>query len=225
MKRAVLAIICCSLLTSPHPASADEVFDLDMASRYLRAAQSGNDEAQFYLGALYSTGVGVPRSDQEAFSWFSRAANQGHSHAMLILAGLYATGRGAAKNNVEAYKWSSIVNSASRADEFRDGSSQLMGVLEKRMSPDDVSKARSDAGKWRATATSRPAATAPPAADYSRAAPVAPAPTVTAVAPPAQPSKPPNDNTPPDAFGKNISKDDVDDFIREMPRLRKKFGF
>jgi hypothetical protein len=239
MKRAVLAIICYFLLTSPHSASADEVFDQDMASRYLRAAQSGNDEAQFYLGALYSTGVGVPRSDQEAFSWFSRAANQGHSHAMLILAGLYATGRGAEKNNVEAYKWASIVNVNSRVDEFRDGSSQLMGVLEKRMSSDDVNKARSDAGKWRATATSRPASTAPPAADYSRASPVvpaptgaapvppsaAPAPTVTAVAPPAQPSKSSSDNPPLDAFGKNISKDDVDDFIREMPRLRKKFGF
>jgi Sel1 repeat-containing protein len=241
MKRAVLAIICYSLLTSPHSASADEVFDLDMASRYLRAAQSGDNDAQFYLGALYSTGVGVPRSDQEAFSWFSRAANQGHSHAMLILAGLYATGRGIAKNNVEAYKWSSIVNNLSRVDEFRDSSSQLMGVLEKRMSPDEVSKAKSDAAKWRATATSRPAPTAPPAADYSRASPVVPAPTVTgeapvppsaapastvtAVAPPAQPSKSSNDNPPLDAFGKNISKDDVDDFIREMPKLRKKFGF
>ena len=49
---------------------------------------------------------------------------------MLILAGLYATGRGTEKNNVEAYKWSSIVNGTSRVDEFRDGSSQLVGVLE-----------------------------------------------------------------------------------------------
>jgi hypothetical protein len=55
------------------------------------------------------------------------------------------------------------------------------------------------------------------------------APTVTgaapAAAPPAQPSKSSSDNTPPDTFGKNISKDDVDDFLKEMPRLRKKFGF
>jgi hypothetical protein len=248
MKRAVLAIICYSLLTVPHSARADEVFDQDMASRYLRAAQSGEDEAQFYLGALYSAGVGVPRFDQEAFRWFSRAANQGHSHAMLILAGLYAIGRGVEKNNVEAYKWSSIVNATSRLDELRDGSSQLMGVLEKRMSSDDVYKARSDAGKWRAAATSRPASTAPSAADYSRAAPVVPAPTVTSAAapapppaapvvpapmvnavapaapPPAQPSKPSSDDTSLDAFSKNISKSDVDDFLKEMPRLRKKFG-
>jgi hypothetical protein len=248
MMRAVLAIICYSLLTSPHSARADEVFDQDMASRYLRAAQSGDDEAQFYLGALYSAGVGVPRFDQEAFRWFSRAANQGHSHAMLILAGLYAIGRGVEKNNVEAYKWSFIVNGTSRLDEFRDSSSQLMGVLEKRMSSDDVYKAKSDAGKWRAAATSGPAPTAPPAADYSRAAPVVPAPTVTsaapapppaapvvpaptvtagapAAAPPAQPSKPSSDDPSLDAFSKNISKSDIDDFVKEMPRLRKKFGF
>jgi hypothetical protein len=232
MKRAVLAIICYALLASPHSARADAVFDQDMASRYLRAAQSGDDEAQFYLGALYSAGVGVPRSDQEAFRWFSRAANQGHSHAMLILAGLYATGRGVEKSNVEAYKWAYIVNGASRVDEFRNGSSQLMGVLEKRMNSDDIYKAKSDAGKWRAVATSTPAPTAPPAADYSRTAPVVPAPTVAGAAPapaptasPPQPSKSSSDDNPLDALSKNISKDDIDDFLKQMPGLRKKFGY
>jgi len=28
-----------------------------------------------------------------------------------------------------------------------------------------------------------------------------------------------------DAFSKNFSKSDVDDFLREMPAMRKKFGF
>jgi hypothetical protein len=233
MKRAVLAIFCCSfLLASPlSAAKADAVSDQDMASRYLRAAQSGDDEAQFYLGALYAAGVGVPRSDKEAFRWFSRAADQGHSHAMLMIAGFYATGRGVEKNNVEAYKWAYIVNGASRVDEFRDGSSQLMGVLEKRMNPDDISRARSDAGRWRATVTSTPAATTPPAADYSRTAPTVSAPTVSSAAPvPAPtasppPTKPSNNDTPMDAFGKNFSKSDVDDFMKEMPAMRKKFGF
>jgi hypothetical protein len=236
MKRSILAIICCAVLLASAPgAKADPVFDQDMASRYLQAAQSGDDEAQFYMGSLYAAGVGVPRSDQEAFRWFSRAANQGHSHAMLILAGLYATGRGVEKNNVEAYKWAYIVNGASRVDEFRDGSGQLMGVLEKRMSSDDLYKARSDAGRWRAVATSRPAPTTPPAADYTRTAPVVPAPTVTGAAPPpataaaaaptSQPSKPSSNDNPLDAFSKNISKGDVDDFLKEMPGLRKKFGF
>jgi len=240
MKRMLLAIVCSAgLVGAPGGALADPAFDQDMASRYLRAAQSGDDEAQFYLGALYSAGVGVPRSDQEAYRWISRAASQGHSHAMLILAGLYATGRGVAKNNVEAYKWAYIVNGASKVDEFRDGSSQLMSVVEKRMNSDEIYTAKSDAGKWRATVTSRPAPTAPPTAASTPAAATtptpAPTPTVaigastpapTSASPTPQPSsKPANSDNPMDAFSKNFSKDDVDDFLREMPRLRKKYGF
>src|SRR5215475_5642530 len=131
MKRAILAIFCCAfLLANAGSAMADPVFDQEMASRYLRAAQSGDDEAQFYMGALYSAGVGVPRSDEEAFRWFARAADQGHSHAMLIVGGLYAIGRGVQKDNVKAYQYAYIVNSATKVEEFRNGSRQLMGVLE-----------------------------------------------------------------------------------------------
>jgi hypothetical protein len=158
MKRLILAVLCCvSLLANGGKAAADPVFDQDMASRYLRSAQSGDDEAQFYLGALYSAGVGVPRSDEEAFRWFTRAADQGHAHSMLILAGLYAVGRGVPKNNINAYKWAYLVNGASRVDEFRNGSGQLMSVLEPRMSPEEVNYARSEAGRWRPVVTSRPA--------------------------------------------------------------------
>src|SRR6185436_5722276 len=106
---------------APDTAVADPASDRDMANRYERAAQGGDDDAQFNLGALYASGVGRARSDEEAFRWFSRAADQGHSHAMLILAGLYASGRGIAKDNVKAYSWAYIVSSASQVDEYRNG--------------------------------------------------------------------------------------------------------
>ena len=104
MKRAAfLAIFCCAaLLARPVGATADAASDRDMASRYAQAAQSGDDDAAFYLGALYSAGVGVQQSDEEAFRWFKRAADQGHSHALLIVSGLYAIGRGVPKDNVKA---------------------------------------------------------------------------------------------------------------------------
>src|SRR5215469_7100300 len=172
MKRAILAIFCCAFLASAPGAKASPASDQDMASRYLRSAQSGDDESQFYLGALYSAGIGVPRSDAEAFRWFSRAADQGHSHAMLILAGLYATGRGVPKDNIKAYKWAYIVSAASRVDEFRDGSLQLMGVLETRMRAAEISQARSEAGQWHPVVTSRPVQTATPQ-DNLRSAPQA----------------------------------------------------
>jgi len=226
MKRLILAVLCCaSLLANAGKAAADPVFDQDMASRYLRAAQSGDDEAQFYLGALYSAGVGVPRSDEEAFRWFSRAADQGHAHSMLILAGLYAVGRGVQKNNINAYKWAYIVNGASRVDEFRNGSRQLMGVLESRMGPEEVNYAKSEAGRWRPVVTARPSA-APPAASTVPAAapPASPAAPTTAAANPQPPAKTTSDDSSsaPDSLGK---KGDIDSFLREVPGLRKKFGF
>ncbi|MEA2907998.1 MAG: uncharacterized protein QOJ15_79, partial [Bradyrhizobium sp.] len=91
MKRAFLRVFCGAALIAISIAyAADPISDKEMADRYFQAAQSGDNDAQFYLGALYSTGVGRPRSDEEAFRWFSRAAEQGHSHAMLVLSGLYA---------------------------------------------------------------------------------------------------------------------------------------
>ena len=82
MARAVVVAACC--LVAPinlSPALADAASDRAMATRYEQSAQAGDDDAQFYLGALYSAGVGRPRSDQEAFRWFSRATDQGHAHA------------------------------------------------------------------------------------------------------------------------------------------------
>ena len=195
MKQAVIAIACCcAVLIDLRTAHADSASDRDMANRYEQAAQAGDDDAQFYLGALYSTGVGRPRSDEEAFRWFSRATNQGHSHAMLIVAGLYASGRGIAKDNVKAYSWAYIVSSASKVDEYRNGARQLMSLLMNRMTSDEIGRAVVTARAWRAVR----AAGAGKAAGIERAAETSsdqpapatppPAPAVVQPAPAAAPS-------------------------------------
>jgi hypothetical protein len=223
MKRLVLAVVLsAALLANAGGAAADSAADHEMANRYLQAAQSGSDDAQFYLAALYSTGVGVPRSDEEAFRWFSRAAEQGHSHAMLILGGLYAIGRGAPKDNVKAYKWAYIVGTASRVEEFRNGARQLTGLLETRMTPQEVDLAKSDAGRWRATPSNAPAQAAAPATVQPPPAGAAPsAPAASAAAPqPAAPSAAPQPPAPQAA-----KKSDTDDLMNQIPALRKKLGF
>jgi hypothetical protein len=219
MKRLVVAVISAALLVNAGSAVADPASDQEMASRYLQAAQSGNDDAQFYLAALYSAGVGVPRSDEEAVRWFSRAAEQGHSHAMLILGGLYAIGRGVPKDNIKAYKWAYIVGAGSRVEEFRNGARQLTSLLETRMTPDDVNLAKSDAGRWHATARTGPAQTAPPAA--AQPAPAAPAPAAPAVSAAPQPAAPQPAAPAPQA----AKKSDTDDLMNQIPALRKKLGF
>ena len=154
MARAVVVAACC--LVAPinlRPALADAASDRAMATRYEQSAQAGDDDAQFYLGALYSAGVGLPRSDQEAFRWFSRATDQGHAHAMLIVAGLYASGRGVTKDYVKAYTWAYIVASASKVDEDRNGARQLMSLLMKKMTSDEIGRAVVAARAWRAVRT------------------------------------------------------------------------
>jgi Sel1 repeat len=233
MKRAAFqAIFCCAvLLAGPLRAAADPAFDRDMANSYTQAAQSGDDESAFYLGALYSAGVGVQQSDEEAFRWFKRAADQGHSHALLIVSGLYAIGRGVPKDNVKAYEYAYIVNSASKVDEFRNGSRQLMGVLESRMTPEEVNIARTDASRWHAIGKSTqvyiptnapPRAPVPPQPpQITSNPPLPPATTATTTAPQTTaPLKPvaKADDSP--------KKSDVDNMLDQVPPgLRKKFGF
>jgi hypothetical protein len=241
MKRAAFrAIVCCvALLASTAGAAADPASDRDMANRLTQAAQSGDDDAAFYVGALYSAGVGVPQSDEESFRWFKRAADQGHSHAMLVLSGVYAIGRGAPRDNVKAYQYAYIVNSASKVEEWRHDSRQLMGLLETRMTPDDVNRARNDAYRWRATGrpgqatvptvppppspmTSNP----PPPPQMTSNPPAAPANTTPQQPPPPATATPVADDFPklkPEDFPK---KSDLDDLLNQMPpALRKKFGF
>jgi hypothetical protein len=213
MKRAFLAIFCATALIGSSAArAADPVSDKEMADRYFQSAQSGDSDAEFYLAALYSSGVGRPRSDEEAFRWFSRAAEQGHSHAMLVLSGIYAIGRGTPKDNLNAYKWAYIVSAGTKVEEFRNGSRQLMGLLETRMTPQEINQAKTDAGHWHSVSNqAKPALSASPPPPASQ--PVAkPAPTA--------------DSSPPAATPKGDKKTDTDALMDKVPaELRKRLGF
>ena len=203
-----------------------------MADRYEQSAQAGDDDAQFHLGALYSAGVGRPRSDEEAFRWFLRATDQGHSHAMLIVAGLYASGRGITKDNVKAYSWAYIVTSASKADEDRNGARQLMSLLMKRMTSDEIGRAVVAARAWRAVrvAGAGKASSIERAADSTsdQPAPAAPppAPAVVQPAPSNVTLLPASPKATSAAPAKTAKRDDVRDVLDQVPQgLRKRFGF
>src|SRR5882724_12391795 len=225
MKRALLAIICgAALLASSVAFAADPASDRDMADRYAQAAQSGDSEAQFYMGALYSSGVGRQRSDEEAFRWFSRAADQGHSHAMLVLAGLYAIGRGTSNDNLNAYKWAYIVSVGTRVEEFRNGARQLIGVLETRMTPEQVNQAKVDAGGWRAVRTQ--AKPAVPTDNVRQDSQPPPAPAASKQAPASPATSSVDSISPQGPRSGSIKKDDMDAILEQVPSgLRKRFGF
>ena len=246
MKQAAVVMACCSaLLITPRTTLADTASDQKMASHYEQAAQAGDDDAQFYLGALHSAGVGRTRSDAEAFRWFSRAADQGHAHAMLIVAGLYASGRGIMKDNVKAYTWAYIVASASKLDEDRNGARQLMSLLMKKMTSDEIGSAVVAARTWRAVRTVGAAKTSniERSVEQDQAAPPAPPPPAPAIvqpAPVAAPSSTTVSQSAPSNVAvlpaspkaasapsvKNAKRDDARDLLDQVPSgLRKRFGF
>jgi FOG: TPR repeat, SEL1 subfamily len=218
-----------ALIASSVAYAGDAVSDKAMADRYSQAALSGDSDAQFYLGALYSSGVGRPRSDEEAYRWFSRAADQGHSHAMLVLSGIYAVGRGIPKDNFNAYKWAYIVAVGSRVDEFRNGSRQLMGVLETRMTRDDVDRAKAEAGRWHATSSQPKPAVAPAPAD-SLTRDYQPSPQLSPAVSKQPPATTSNNSTAtgslPGPRNTSEKKNDMDALLDRVPSgLRKRFGF
>jgi hypothetical protein len=245
-RRTVVAVLCCLVvLTNLRTAAADPASDLAMANRYEQAAQSGDDDAQFNLGALYSAGVGRSRSDEAAFRWFQRATDQGHSHAMLIVAGLYASGRGVTKDNAKAYSWAYIITSASKVDEDRNGARQLMSLLMRKMTSDEIGRAVVAARAWRAVRTAapgkspsiekadtlsdQPAQAARPVAPPAPAPAAQPAPSAPAVSQPATSTvavAPAPPKATPAAPIKSAKRDDVRDMLDQVPSgLRKRFGF
>jgi len=52
---------------------------------FYKAAEQGNADAQYYIGAMYAVGVDVPKDRAEASKWFRKAAEQGHENAKWFL--------------------------------------------------------------------------------------------------------------------------------------------
>ena len=69
------------------------------------ALQDNHKQAQYYLGQIYSGGVGVPLDNVQAINWYEMAAVQGHAKAQARLASLHERGLGTAVNHKKAHHW------------------------------------------------------------------------------------------------------------------------
>ena len=80
--------------------------DYDSALKlYKLAADQGDSNAQWRLGAIYYTGKGVPKNETEGLQWVKLAANNGKAEAQFFFASCLLQGKGVAKNTGEAVKW------------------------------------------------------------------------------------------------------------------------
>lgn len=76
---------------------------------FRKAADQGNADGQFSLGAMYASGEGVKRDVAEGRKWIIRAAEQGHSAAINAMALAYMSGDlgipEEARKGAEALRW------------------------------------------------------------------------------------------------------------------------
>jgi len=89
---------------APAPPSAEEqAFTAFQACQ--SKAEAGSSEAQFQLGTLFSRGVGVEASKQQAHHWFQQAAEQSHPQAQYELARMLFHGIGVLPDEHAAALW------------------------------------------------------------------------------------------------------------------------
>jgi hypothetical protein len=74
-------------------------------TEWVPLAEQGHVDAQFFLGAMYFFGEGVPQDDHQAAVWFRLAAEQGHAPAQYHLGIMYRTGEGVRQNFVTSLMW------------------------------------------------------------------------------------------------------------------------
>jgi TPR repeat protein len=77
--------------------------EVEAVKWYRKAAEQGDELAQFNLGVMYDNGQGVAKDDVEAAKWYRKAAEQGIAIAQINLGVAYVNGQGVAKDQVEAY--------------------------------------------------------------------------------------------------------------------------
>jgi len=96
-------------LAGEEPYTALQRGDFRVAgARFLPLAEKGDARAQYNLGLLYSSGLGVEQDYQAALKWHRMAAAQGHAGGQNELAQMYAKGHGVPQDNVRAHMWYSV---------------------------------------------------------------------------------------------------------------------
>jgi len=68
-------------------------------------ASQGHAPAQYTLGYMYASGLGVPKHHALAAKWYRLAAQQGHAKAQVNLGALYRFGKGVKRSDAEAVMW------------------------------------------------------------------------------------------------------------------------
>ena len=104
-------------------------------------ADSGDPDAQKYLGNLYYLGDGVEQNFYRAVYYYRKAAENGNTDAMCSLASCYELGNGVQQNDMAAFNWYfKAANLGDASAQCSIGLHYELGIV--------VSKNISEAIKW-----------------------------------------------------------------------------
>lgn len=111
------------------------------AGLFYPLAEKGDARAQYNLGLLYASGLGVTHDYQAALKWHRMAAQQGHAGAQNELAQMYAKGQGVPQDYIRAHMWYNIA-----VESLSGGSKQVLMKdrenVASHMTPDQIQKAQ-----------------------------------------------------------------------------------
>ena len=116
--------------------------DSDQAIKwYKAAADQGNADAQFFLGAMYL----LPQRDiPEGLKWLKLSADQGMQDAQFLLGMAYLKGQNFTHDPVQAYMWLELA--AAQGGEFYQSQRNEAG---RQMTPDQIAQAKALAAAWK----------------------------------------------------------------------------
>ncbi len=123
--------------------------DAEAMGWWRKAAEQGNAGAQNNLGVMYRNGHGVPQDDAEAVGWYRKAAEQGYATAQHNLGVMYGKGLGVPLDYAQAHMWFNLVASRYPPGEDRDNAVEGRDIVEKMMTPAQISEAEKLAREWK----------------------------------------------------------------------------
>ena len=103
----------------------------------LAGALNGNADAQYNLGIMFASGLGVIQDYNEAVKWFRLSSSQGNAQAQEIYGLMYASGRGVTQDYVRAHMWLNI----SASSGYKNAEANL-DIVAKKMTPTQIEKAQ-----------------------------------------------------------------------------------
>lgn len=109
MVKFILAALFTTTIATAHAGfdegmSAYKVGKFSLAVKEFSSEQN-NAKAQFYLGFIYSQGLGERQDFEQALHWYRKAAGQGYAPAQNLLGDMYHEGLGVQKDYAQAVIW------------------------------------------------------------------------------------------------------------------------